>query len=253
MSPASSIAPNTVRGRMWTMPLSPRQLIPGATASWIEDVERVRLKERDPPAGPDEARHGCEGRRQVVEVVEREESDGGVERTVQRPRQLEDVRTVEGDVVAARVERFEAVEQSRREIYALDGEPTLGERQRVAAHPAPDVEDVVARHKAGERDERVHLPLDVRRRSRPHCLLPRMLEVLDLEAVVLGDVGVTRTGHALAKHESQPLASGRIRAHTTDSPPPSSKPRAVPQSPRASSGVERRNGPCRPRDMAPTD
>src|SRR5215208_482905 len=155
----------------------------------VKDVEGVRLEEDDPPAWPDDTRHRRERRGHVVEVVEREEPDRGVESAVERLRQLEDVDAVEGDFVAAGVERCETVEERPRQVDSLNGEPALGERQRVAAHSAPDVEEVIARRKAGEPDERLHLPLDVRRRGRPHRLLPRLLEVLDLAAVVLSDVG----------------------------------------------------------------
>jgi hypothetical protein len=131
-----------------------------------------------------------------VEVVQREESDYGVERTVERLRQLQDVGAVQRDLVAAGVERLQAAEECRGEIDALDREPALGQRQRVAAHAAPDVENVLARREPGEPDQRVYLPLNIRRGRRPHRLLAGMLEVRDLGPVVRGDVRRRRAGHA---------------------------------------------------------
>src|SRR5215204_3559216 len=185
----------------------------------VEDVEGVRLEEDDPPAWPDDTGHGRERRGQVVEVVEREESDGGVESAVERLRQLEDVHAVDGDLVAAGVERRETVEERPRQVDSLDEEPALGERERVAPHSAPDVKEVVARRKAGESDERVHLPLDVRRRGRLHRLLPRMLEVRDLAAVMLGDVGSRQAGHALANQKGGEQSRHATRSHSKTATP----------------------------------
>ena len=104
----------------------------------VEHVERVRLEEDDPAAGPDEARHRRERCAKVVEVVEREEPDHGVERPVEPLRKVEDVPAggaeSRGPPLLNSRNRSSSVRE--RSIPSTTS-PRSASGERVATHPHP--------------------------------------------------------------------------------------------------------------------
>ena len=100
--------------------------------------------------------------------MEREEADHRVERA-ERLGRGEHVAGVERDVEASSVECAQPIEQRRGQVDPLDADPALGEEERVAAHPAADLEHALARLEPGEADELVHVAAQVARPGRPHA------------------------------------------------------------------------------------
>ena len=185
----------------------------------VEGVVRIWLEERDPASRHEQPAHRPQRQAQVVNVVEREEADDGVEGAEQSRRRLDHVGDVERKLEAVACERAQALEQNGREIEPLDGVAALGEQQRVPAHAAADLEHALPGPEAGEAGERVDVPLEVRRAGRHHPGLV-LLVVAQLRAVVLG----ARLRRQLGHRPPPPGRRGGVR-------PSSSRPRRPRASP----------------------
>jgi hypothetical protein len=91
-----------------------------------------------------------QGPKEVVEVMQREKTDEGVEAPAKLARRMKNVAAMQRDPVSAVVEGPEALEESLGEVEPFDDEAAVCEGEGVAAHPAPDVENAVSRSETGE-------------------------------------------------------------------------------------------------------
>src|SRR5262249_48612659 len=139
--------------------------------------------------------HRLEAGRQVMEVVEREETDDGVEPALEPGRRVGYVGGVKRDVVPPTRMAAKSLEENGGEVEALDREAPVGEQERGAPDAAADVEEALAGQKSRVACERTHVASKIRRDGRPHAPLLAFLEVAPLRAVMQVE---TRFSHAEA-------------------------------------------------------